>query len=65
MAASNTQDGDLALIERFLGKGMDYWKRVYRWQVGILHMSLNLYYLVSKRWLTNVDLNISCPVGGN
>ena len=64
VAASKTQDGDLDLLDHLLGKGMDYWKRVYGGHMGILHMSLTLYHLVSKRWLANVDLNLSCPVEG-
>ena len=63
VAASKTQDGCLALLDLFLGNGMDYWKRVYGGHAGIIHMYLTLYHLVSKRRLANVDLNISCPVG--
>ena len=62
---SKTQAGGLNLLDRFLGKGMDYFKRVYGGHTGIIHMSLTLYHLFSKRRLVNVDLNISCPIGGD
>ena len=57
VAASKTQDGDLDLLDHFLGKGMDYWKRVYGGPAGTIHMSLTLYNIVSKRRLANVDLD--------
>ena len=59
MAASKTQSRGLALIEHFLGKGMDYWNRVYEGHTGIIHMYLTLYNLFSKRRLSNVELNLS------
>ena len=43
VASSKTQAGGLARLDRFMGKGMDYWKIFYGGPAGIIHMSLTLY----------------------
>ena len=65
MAASKTQDKGLALLNLFLGQNMEYHKRVYGGQTGIIHLSLPLYHFVSKERFTNVDLNPSYPTVEN
>ena len=65
VAASKTQFEGLALIDLFLGQGMDYCNQVYGGHTVILHISLPLYHRVSKGRFDNVDLNKSCLAGGH
>ena len=57
--ASNTQSEVLALLDRFLGHGMDYCKQGYRSHTGILLMYLPLYHILSEGRFTNLDINPS------